>query len=108
METKLGSIDTETTSERVMSLENKISELIAAQSKFQADCAAAQSKLQADCATNSTRILEMTSIQKENIAASTINTAGLLEVRSWVNKSLDTLTSCTETSGVSQTLTRAT
>ena len=85
------------------SLEKKISELIAAQSKFQAECAAAQSKLQADCAINSTRILEITSVQEKNIATSTVNATSLLEIRKTFNESLETLSSCVEAFRVSQT-----
>ena len=85
------------------SLERKISELIAAQSQFQFECAAAQSKLQADCAINSTRILEMTSVQEKNIATSAVNAASLLETPKNFNESLTTLASCIEAFKVSQT-----
>ena len=83
-------------------MEKKISELIAAQSQFQAECAAAQSKLQADCAINSTRILEMTNVQEKNIATSTVNATSLLETQKNFNESLATLSSCIEAFRVSQ------
>ena len=44
----------------------------------------------------------MTSIQKKNIATSTVNTSSLLEVRKFFTESLETLTSCIETFRVSQ------
>ena len=70
----------------LMSLGRKISDLSAAQAKYQADSSV-----------NSARILEMSNIQERSIATSAVNTSGLLEIRKIYNKSLDKLTSGLET-----------
>ena len=71
------------------SLETRVSELAAAQSQFQANYAVAQSKTQSDCSVNSTRILEIIRNQEKSITSSTINSAGLIELKKEVMESLD-------------------